>query len=388
MKLKKTLVLIFTFMVGFLAFNKDVFAFKAEEWKEDNKDGYYCIYNYTDSGNNSRRFYLSFSNKNGNITIKEATSNRNGLDCNSDCRKRSSSTVTSHFKFDDEKLYCPKNIYYCDTSGDDNYIFYDQKKDKCYAKGSDNGSDEHDRYVLQLSDYSSKVYPYDNGKVEIPTNTAQNFPVLPSCNAGGMNAANSSVSKINQITNAIENYNPNDKNSDQIIKELGDFGTNLSKIDVEGQGYCNVSGFTTTDSSKNPLSLRNLANQKINDKTQELINSKKITDEQANAILEKFKYSGVKYTDKEYKCEQLLDDDLQLIIKKVLQWTQILAPIILIVMSSVDFGQAVISQDQDAMKKATSKVLKRFIAAVALFFIPFLVKTIMGWAGFFDTCGL
>ena len=389
MKLKKILILSFAFITSFLLFNEDVFAFKEAEWKEQNKNGYYCIYSYSDSGNTKRNFYMSFSNVNNTAQIKDAESNKNGLNCNGDCKKRSSTTVSSFFKIENGKLYCPSYVYFCDTSGNDNYLFSNQDNAKCYAKGSNNGSDMHDRYVLVLSEHSDKVTEYNNEPSQgIPVNTAQDFPTLSYCKSGGVNAANTAVSTLNSVSNKIDDYNSNGKDSATIKSELIEIGKTLETIDIDGKDYCNSSNFNTADVTKNPKKLMETINNKITSKTQELIDSGKISEEDANKILENFQYGGIEYTDREYTCEQLLDSDLQLIIEKGLTWIQIIAPIILIILTSIDFGQAVISQDQDAMKKATSKVVKRFIAAIALFFIPTLVKVIMGWAGFFDTCGL
>ena len=79
----------------------------------------------------------------------------------------------------------------------------------------------------------------------------------------------------------------------------------------------------------------------------------------------------------EYNCNSLIDEDLKIIIKIVLKWIQIGAPILLILLVTVDFGQAVISNDNDAIKKATSKAIKRTIAALALFFIPLIVRVLI-----------
>ena len=54
-------------------------------------------------------------------------------------------------------------------------------------------------------------------------------------------------------------------------------------------------------------------------------------------------------------------------------------PILLIILTAVDFGQVVISNDKEAMPKAISKAIKRGIAAIVIFFIPFLVDLIIDW---------
>lgn len=57
---------------------------------------------------------------------------------------------------------------------------------------------------------------------------------------------------------------------------------------------------------------------------------------------------------------------------------QIGIPIILIVMGSIDLGKAVLSSDDKEIKGATSKLIKRAIAAVAVFFVSTIVSLLMG----------
>ncbi len=64
----------------------------------------------------------------------------------------------------------------------------------------------------------------------------------------------------------------------------------------------------------------------------------------------------------------------------VMPIVQIGIPILLIVYGSIDLGKAVMSSDDKEIKGATSKLIKRAIAAVVIFFIPFLVTLIMNVA--------
>ncbi len=66
------------------------------------------------------------------------------------------------------------------------------------------------------------------------------------------------------------------------------------------------------------------------------------------------------------------------IIRTVLDIIQIGIPIILILMGTIDLGKAVLSSDDKAIKESTSKLVKRVIAAVAVFFVVTIVKLIMG----------
>ena len=52
-------------------------------------------------------------------------------------------------------------------------------------------------------------------------------------------------------------------------------------------------------------------------------------------------------------------------------------PIILIVMGSIDLGKAVLSSDDKEIKGATSRLIKRAIAAIAVFFIATIVTLLM-----------
>ena len=68
-----------------------------------------------------------------------------------------------------------------------------------------------------------------------------------------------------------------------------------------------------------------------------------------------------------------------------------LAIIILVLFSMKDFALAVISKDDEAVKKATSSSLKRFIYCVIIFVAPILVKLVLNWAHIVSTnplCGI
>lgn len=69
---------------------------------------------------------------------------------------------------------------------------------------------------------------------------------------------------------------------------------------------------------------------------------------------------------------------LILFIKAVLQIIQIGIPIILIIMGSIDLGKAVLSSDDKEIKGATGKLIKRAIAAIAVFFVATIVSLLMG----------
>lgn len=60
---------------------------------------------------------------------------------------------------------------------------------------------------------------------------------------------------------------------------------------------------------------------------------------------------------------------------------QIGIPILLIIMGSIELGKAVISSDEKVIKAATSSLVKKCVAAVAVFFIVTIVSLVFGLFG-------
>lgn len=60
---------------------------------------------------------------------------------------------------------------------------------------------------------------------------------------------------------------------------------------------------------------------------------------------------------------------------------KIVIPLILIVMGMIDLGKAVINSDEKAINKAVGTLVKRFIAAIVVFFIPTIVNAVFGIIG-------
>ncbi len=79
------------------------------------------------------------------------------------------------------------------------------------------------------------------------------------------------------------------------------------------------------------------------------------------------------------------NSDLLMIVKflkrGILPIFQIGIPIILIVMGTIDLGRAVLSSDDKEIKAGTSRLIKRAIAAIFVFFVATIVSLIMGLFG-------
>jgi hypothetical protein len=69
------------------------------------------------------------------------------------------------------------------------------------------------------------------------------------------------------------------------------------------------------------------------------------------------------------------------LVKMFLQLLQIIVPIALIVLGSLDLGKAVVSLDEGAAKKGQKKFINRCIAAVLVFLSAVIVRTAMGFVG-------
>ena len=73
------------------------------------------------------------------------------------------------------------------------------------------------------------------------------------------------------------------------------------------------------------------------------------------------------------KCQEILTDEMIDILNRAIKYIRIVAPILLIIFGIVDFGKAVLSDDKDELKKATSKFTKRAIIVIIIFFVPLIV---------------
>ncbi len=73
-------------------------------------------------------------------------------------------------------------------------------------------------------------------------------------------------------------------------------------------------------------------------------------------------------------CDGIIGPNVQKDIKKYLGYIRIIAPIIVIVLSAVDFSKVVLSGDDKDFAKMISTLVKRLIIAVALFIFPALLN--------------
>lgn len=83
-------------------------------------------------------------------------------------------------------------------------------------------------------------------------------------------------------------------------------------------------------------------------------------------------------------------DSVAWLLQQVLNYIKIIGPILVVVLSSVEFAKVIINSDDEAMAKAQKKLITRIILAACLFFIPTLVQAALDLFGFTSdaTCGI
>lgn len=72
-------------------------------------------------------------------------------------------------------------------------------------------------------------------------------------------------------------------------------------------------------------------------------------------------------------------------IYNVLKWLKYIAPALVIIFTMLDFIKAISSQNDDDMKKAQGKFVKRLIVAALLFLLPLIINFILQTFGLFDS---
>lgn len=84
------------------------------------------------------------------------------------------------------------------------------------------------------------------------------------------------------------------------------------------------------------------------------------------------------------------EDSVAWLVQKILNYIQIIGPLLVVILSSIDFAQVIIKSDDDAMAKATKKLTTRLILAASLFFLPILVRVLLSTFGITSdpTCGI
>ena len=73
------------------------------------------------------------------------------------------------------------------------------------------------------------------------------------------------------------------------------------------------------------------------------------------------------------------------VVVSVIKIFMIVIPILLILYGTIDLGKAVIASDEKEVKAAQGRLIKRFIYAALIFFVPMLVGVVMNIISAGDT---
>lgn len=99
--------------------------------------------------------------------------------------------------------------------------------------------------------------------------------------------------------------------------------------------------------------------------------------------------------DQDQNCDSLLgnpddEDSVAWLVQKILNYVQVIGPLLVVILSSIDFAKVIIQSDDEAMAKATKKLTTRLILAASLFFLPVLVSVLLSTFGLTSdpTCGI
>ena len=69
----------------------------------------------------------------------------------------------------------------------------------------------------------------------------------------------------------------------------------------------------------------------------------------------------------------------------VLKWVKYILPALVIILTMLDFIKAIAAQNDDDMKKAQGKFVKRLIVAALLFLLPLIINFVLQTFGFYDS---
>lgn len=85
---------------------------------------------------------------------------------------------------------------------------------------------------------------------------------------------------------------------------------------------------------------------------------------------------------KEVGCEDIInmeEGSLGWLLNTILNYIKIIGPVLVVLLSAIDFIKAVVGTDEKAMKEAQSKLVIRLVAAIGLFLVPTLVQLLLSF---------
>lgn len=296
-----------------------------------------------------------------------------------DCYLLDKNANSSLFVIENGNLYCPSKIYINDVTGEYISLATDASSLKNITVTHDGVSFK--REVKNYSVVTKSAVAGDN--YFLYNNDNEGAQKLNSCKKDW----NTNV--INEYETFVKNYG-SDIESGKIedVKTVNDFLGKLENM----EDYC---GYFSDSENKEKISntivqLKRIAEYNI--KNAETDAEKEewgtvvetVSDYSATLTKDPISNMDIEFDDKVIPCQNLISDDLKMVIQFVLKMIRIAVPILLIVLITVDLAQAVMSNDQDATKKAVSKSIKRACAAIVVFFVPLIVSIMLDWIVLYD----
>lgn len=172
------------------------------------------------------------------------------------------------------------------------------------------------------------------------------------------------------------------------ITDKYSLGTTYKMPDFIKNYIENISNYIDTinhDSNYNKF------NEKMESQTKEAADSGIITEEEEEELLEKASksmsealgaFAGYPVDpNPNPNCSGLLGEQMTKIVNNLFKFVRYLGPALVSALTIMDFIKVVASGDQEMMKKASNKFIKRLICAILLFFVPILCKALFSITG-------
>lgn len=333
--------------------------------------------------------------ENGNIYISDTLSKPDTIS-NYNIVDKSGVSSTIHY-IADNKLTCPKKLYVQTThntvsgtsTGKNTYNFNLSFEKFKSGETQTLTRDDTDTFVNK-----KKLKKYSNNETTGETDSQNNKKVRVCKFTATLKDSN--LVEIGKVTFGVEIENGKVKRQTQINNENYKIGLEgLTDEDFSKSCPTNLyvlcqQGSNTASNGANPgVSIVHpyctISKDKINYSEKAEVEEVPDGDDLGgnDLIVEDGESTGpIEFGDElsEEDCEAILGDILE-IVNTIFDWIKIIAPILLIVFGSIDFGSAVLQDNQDALKKAASKFVKRAIATVAIFFLPLIINLILSLPG-------
>ncbi len=89
------------------------------------------------------------------------------------------------------------------------------------------------------------------------------------------------------------------------------------------------------------------------------------------------------FKDPDIECEDIIDTETPgafgWLLNTILNYIKVIGPVLVVLLSAIDFIKAIFGFDEKAMKEAQNKLIIRLVAALALFLIPTLVQLLLSF---------